>query len=424
MDNPMSGKRKTVLFIMPRLPFPASSGRKNSLYHYCRILSEKLGYRLVVAAFLENGDNASNAPHFIDRLVILPKASARIKFTNILKDSVWLKKRPMQVSLFWNPCAKKIVDQIFVEEKPQIVIADMIRCTEYIRNLSSFRIADLDDRISLRYQRQMETGIQEINPYGAFLYNMPRLIQWIMLLKPIKKSIMRNEINLLKSYEREMGRVCDKTVFVAKAEADQFNQEIGMEKAVAVPIGVDTNYFSYRKTGEKDNIIGFLGAMNVAHNEDAVREFIKNIFPYILKKVPNAKFLVIGGGASQKLGSLKNKNIEFTDKVKDVRDYLEKCKVFVCPMNFGSGIKTKNLEAMSMGLAVVTTTIGAENIDAIDEKEWIIKDKPEEFAEAVAFLLLNGEKRLAIGIRASNFVQKNMTWKNAEIAWANILKDI
>lgn len=93
-------------------------------------------------------------------------------------------------------------------------------------------------------------------------------------------------------------------------------------------------------------------------------------------------------------------------------------------MNFGSGIKTKNLEAMSMGLAVVTTTIGAENIDAMDEKEWIIKDKPEEFAEAVAFLLLNGEKRLAIGISASNFVQKNMTWKNAEIAWANILKDI
>ena len=49
-------KQETILFVMPRLPFPTTSGRKMSLYHYCRILSEELGYRLVVAAFLENGD--------------------------------------------------------------------------------------------------------------------------------------------------------------------------------------------------------------------------------------------------------------------------------------------------------------------------------------------------------------------------------
>lgn len=66
-------KEKTILFVMPRLPFPAVSGRKTSLYHYCRILSQELGYRLVVAAFLESGDNPNLKPDFIDKLVILDK---------------------------------------------------------------------------------------------------------------------------------------------------------------------------------------------------------------------------------------------------------------------------------------------------------------------------------------------------------------
>lgn len=85
-------KTKKILFVMPRLPFPATSGRKTSLYHYCRILSEELGYRLIVAAFLEKGDDPQLKPEFIDRLEILPKPSATTKIKNIFVDSILLKK--------------------------------------------------------------------------------------------------------------------------------------------------------------------------------------------------------------------------------------------------------------------------------------------------------------------------------------------
>ena len=81
-------KEKTVLFVMPRLPFPTSSGRKTSLYHYCRILSEQLGYRIVVVAFLEEGDGPDNKPEFIDRLVVLPKAGIATRGLNILKKTL------------------------------------------------------------------------------------------------------------------------------------------------------------------------------------------------------------------------------------------------------------------------------------------------------------------------------------------------
>ncbi len=54
--------------------------------------------------------------------------------------------------------------------------------------------------------------------------------------------------------------------------------------------------------------------------------------------------MVIGGGVSEELRKLESEHVYFTGRVEDVRDYLERCKVFVCPMTFGSGIKTKNLK--------------------------------------------------------------------------------
>lgn len=418
----MKNKNRTVLFVMPRLPFSASSGRKTSLYHYCRILSEELGFRLIVAAFLESGDDPQNKPDFIDRLVVLPKASAKKRIYGIMKESIILHKKPMQVSLYWSPKAKAIVDTLVEEEKPDYVIGDMVRSTEYIKDINAMKIADLDDRISLRYQRQLEMDLQGINPYGAFLNTFPTAAQKLMLIKPLKILVVKNEIALLKRYELEMGTICDKTVFVAEKEVREFNKDLGTEKAIAVPIGVDVNYFQYRITGGTGNIIGFLGAMSVAHNENAVKHFILDILPLVLEKVPDAKFLVIGGGASEDLLKQESDHVEFTGRVEDVRNYLEMCKVFVCPMTFGSGIKTKNLEAMAMGLPIVTTSIGAENINATDGVDWLIADDNEKFAQNVVRLLCDDKTRVEIGKNGSEFIGNNFTWDIAKIQFEELLK--
>ena len=409
---------------MPRLPFPATSGRKTSLYHYCRILSEELGYKLIVAAFLEKEDNPNLKPKFIDRMEILPKPASITKIKNILIDSVILKRKPMQVSLYWNPEAKKIIDMLVDEEKPDIIIGDMVRSTEYIRDYNAFRIADLDDRISLRYQRQLDYDITGINPYGAFLNTLPKMIQKIMLWKPLKVYVVKNEINLLRRYELEISEQCDKTIFVAQQEADILNKELHKNKACAVPIGVDVDYFSLRYKNSEEGKIAFLGALGVAHNEFAVRYFIKEILPLILFEYPKAKFLVVGGGASEDLLKLQSEYVIFTGRVEDVRDYLEECSVFVCPMTFGSGIKTKNLEAMAMGLPVVTTSIGAENINARNERDWIVADSSEKFAKAILEILVNENKRLSLSKNGSIFVREHFTWKVAKEKFAEIFGEI
>ena len=401
---------KKVLFVMPRLPFPATSGRKTSLYHYCRILSDELGYQLVVAAFLEEGDDANQKPGFIDKLVVLPKPKAFEKIKNIILNSLIRKKYPLQVSLYLSKNAKAIVNNLIMEEKPDVVIGDMVRSTEYIRDAKAFTVADLDDRISLRYKRQLESDIDGINPYGAFLNSVPNFLRRIMLKRKVKLKVVKNEIALLQKYELEIGRTCDSTVFVAEQEVQTFNLEVGEQKAVAVPIGVDTSFFSFRECGREGYDIGFLGALSVAHNENAVRHFIVDIFPHILNSVPKARFIVVGGGASADLRAFASDSIVFTGRVEDVREHLEKCKVFVCPMLFGSGIKTKNLEAMSMGLPIVTTSIGAENIDAENGREWIIEDNDIGFANKVIMMLNSDEYRKTIADNGSRYVKEKWTW--------------
>lgn len=418
-------KTGTILFVMPRLPFPATSGRKNSLYHYCRILSEELGYRLVVAAFLESGDNPDKRPSFIDKLVVLQKPSSMDKVGGILKDSFILRKKPMQVSLFWTKKAKEQVDNLIKTEKPDIIIADMIRTTEYIKDARVVRIADLDDRISLRYARQLDTDIDGINPYGAYLGTMPKPVQKILLCNPVKLAVMKNEIKLLNSYELEIGRKCDATVFVARRETETFNSELQEDKAFAIPIGVDTDYFESVMLEDNDEeYIGFLGAMNVAHNENAAMHFAKNILPLIVQKHPDAKFLVIGGGAQEGLLKLKSDHVIFTGRVDDVREYLKKCKVFVCPMTFGSGIKTKNLEAMAMGLPLVTTSIGAENIDAKDGVDWYVADDDVTFADRVITLLEDDMRRVNMGKSGKHFVDGNFTWKEATCQFRKLISNL
>lgn len=417
-------KQKTILFVMPRLPFPASSGRKTSLYHYCKILSRNLGYKLIVAAFLEKGDNPAQKPDFIDKLVVLPKPGAKTKIKNIIIDSIILHNKPMQVSLYWNPKAKKVINELCAKYSPDYIIGDMVRSTEYIKNIDANRIADLDDRISLRYQRQLDTDVDNVNPYGAFLRTVPKWLQKVMLLKPLKMQVMKSEISLLKKYEIEIGKCCDKTVFVAEKEVQEFNRELNQEKAFAVPIGVDTDYFAYRETRNKGNVIGFLGELSVAHNENAVVNFVENILPMIVKKVPDSKFWVIGGGASEELQKFESEHVHFSGRVEDVREFLQQCKVFVCPMTFGSGIKTKNLEAMSMGLPVVTTSIGAENINALNGVDWYIEDDPRLFAEKVVEILKDEKMRIKCSNSARKFVLDNFTWEIAEVKFRELFDSI
>lgn len=409
---------KRLVFLTARLPFPASSGRKNVMYNYCKILHEIYGYDITVISYLEEGDNPHKKPEFISDVMVLPNVSAKRKMQNLLFRTFFLKKWPMQVSLFWDPANAGRIKKALDEIMPDIVITDMVRMTEYAQEYQGYKIADLDDMLSIRYERQLSQDMESINPYGAYLYSLPKHVQKILSSGGIKTRILKSEVSLLKKYERNIAKSYNKIVFVADREAEILNNELEFDRAVAVPLGVDFEYYSefFGKQKKNQHTIAFLGAMSVAHNEAGAIHFIKDIFPLIQEKVSDAKFIIVGGGITNKLKKVaeENSSVIFTGRVDDVRTEVGKCQVFVCPLTFGSGIKTKNLEAMAMGVPVVTTSIGAENINAIDGQDWLIADDNRKFADQVVRVMTDNCLSEKLTQNGNVYVKENFTWDVAK----------
>lgn len=413
---------KKIVLLSERFPFPPTSGTKNLLYNYCRILHENMGMSVVSISFSENDDDVSLKPGFIDKVYELSNPSGATKIRSLIVETFVKHRFPMQVSLFWDATIKKRVDEIVESEKPDCVIADLTRTAEYLKDFKGPKILDMQDLFSLRYERQLAVDIESVNPYGSYLFRFPKLVQKVLETSVLKKTVMGFEISLLKKYEIKVGRIYDRVMFVARREAEHYDLTLGENKALVAPLGVDIEYFSSPLNITKKSMsIAFMGALSVAHNENGIVHFVKYVLPMIREKKPEVKLYVIGGGAGSKVKALESEHVILMGRVDDVRVAIKSCDVFVCPLQFGSGIKTKNLEAMAMGIPVVTTTIGAENIDAESGKDWYVAKNDQEFADFVCSLLEDSELREQIGNSGQKFVKKYFTWENAEEAFRKAL---
>ncbi len=133
---------------------------------------------------------------------------------------------------------------------------------------------------------------------------------------------------------------------------------------------------------------GLLFIGNLAHrpNLDAVHFLMREIDPFLCESLPDAKIFLVGDYATPEVQAYANDRVKVMGYVPDIEPLLQNCRVFVAPIRFGAGTKGKVGEAMSYGLPVVTTSIGAEGFKLENEVNAMIADTPESFAAAVVRL--------------------------------------
>jgi glycosyltransferase involved in cell wall biosynthesis len=210
-------------------------------------------------------------------------------------------------------------------------------------------------------------------------------------------------------------RNAEAILFVSEKDAATFRRFLPFTKTHVIENGVDENYFrseALPNTGMADAAaeIVFEGSMFFAPNVDAARYFVEEIFPLIRQAIPDVQFTIVGRDPTAEVRALTGDGVIVTGSVPDVRPYLQRASVFVCPMRSGAGIKNKILQAWSMGKAMVSTTAGVGSIRTEEGRNILIRDTPEKFADAVVDLLQNPEQGTRLGEAGRATIVAHYTW--------------
>ncbi|HWK12205.1 MAG TPA: glycosyltransferase [Vicinamibacterales bacterium] len=179
-----------------------------------------------------------------------------------------------------------------------------------------------------------------------------------------------------------------------------------------VQTGVDTAYFAPSSEAPNRAHLVFTGSMDWLPNEDAMTYFCKEILPRIREAEPAATLSIVGRSPTPAVRRLAEQHdgIEVTGRVDDVRPHIRRGAVYVVPLRIGGGTRLKIFEAMAMGKAVVSTTVGAEGLPVTPGTDIAVADDPDEFARAVVRLIRDEAGREALGARARQLVIGRYDW--------------
>jgi glycosyltransferase involved in cell wall biosynthesis len=183
-------------------------------------------------------------------------------------------------------------------------------------------------------------------------------------------------------------------IAVSEQDRTYMSQFMPAENISVVPTGVDLEQFHVASGGQtSEPLVMFTGTMNFEPNMDGVEYFCREIWPRVLKAVPNARFRIVGKEPVASVRRLVSESVEVTGTVPSVVEHLKQAWVLVVPLRMGGGTRLKIYEGMAMGRATVSTSIGAEGLDVRNGKDIIIADEADTFAKAVITFLREQELR-------------------------------
>jgi glycosyltransferase involved in cell wall biosynthesis len=236
------------------------------------------------------------------------------------------------------------------------------------------------------------------------------------------------EINWRKLRREELGtyRDADGVCLCSTVDEQRLREQVAQANTIVIPNAADVTYYQPRASDPQPDgrTIVFFGLMSYQPNIDGVAYFIENIWPRIADAHPQARFKVIGGSPPASLTALAGPRIEFTGFVPDLRPHLAEAAAVVVPLRLGGGTRLKIVEAMAMGKAVVSTSLGAEGIEAIHGRDILIADAPEDFASAVNRLLTEPQLAAQVGRSARQLAETRYAWSAAARALEGFYREV
>lgn len=380
-----------ILFLSPTVPYPLTDGGRIRVYNLLKQIAQDNEVTLLALETQSTDvDSISHIQQFgiNTHLVNHSHTLPRIHLTTFF--AALIRKQPITVARYNVRPYRDKFQELLASEAFDLVHYEMFHTAQFHTE------SDLPSVLS---QQNVDSAIwhrltdETTNMFYKFAYWTQR--------------------NAFQRYERTLSPKFDAVTCTSDIDAAVFGQHCSDDVVQVIPNGVDVTHFVPEyDSADKAHLI-YIGSMDWFPNEDAVSFFVEEVLPIIRDSVSDVQFTIVGGNPSERVQRLADmEGVVVTGRVPEIKPYFSTATVFVVPLRIGSGTRLKILEALAMGKAVVSTTVGAEGLVLQNGEEIMIADEPTPFAEAVIQLLTDTELRKKIGENGRNRVEQNYDWRN------------
>ena len=384
-----------LLIISPQFPYPPNSGGKIRLYNIIKHLSERHDITLVAMIEDKKDANVEQIRKYCAQVYVieiklrsLPKGFIKKRFHQIYR---LIAEPPRKIVVYSSDEIRKIVGELTKKFRFDIIQFESISMAQYhlIAN-GSKKILSLYDIESVKMKRLFQNS-----PFPSKLMFGIESFKYFL-------------------YEHHVCHLFDACLTMSETDEHYLRKSSTATRIFVSPNGVDIEYFlPFTNYNDDTKHMVFTGTMSYLPNHDGILYFFKNIFPLIRTEEKQTHLYIVGANPQKELLDLSSDpHVTVTGIVEDVRPYIASASVYIVPLRIGSGTRLKILEAMAMGKAVVSTSVGCEGIDVTHEKNIIIADEPLDFARWCIELLRNPFLRQKLGQEGRRLVETKYSWRS------------
>jgi len=296
--------------------------------------------------------------------------------------------RSMYTAYYHSLNFQKTVERLQIEH--DVVLCHLARTAPYAINFPGTKVLELTDHVPLIYARS-----------NALAGTAMSLRKWIYKLEHDRVDRAQNML----------APEFDLVTFVSEVDRDLFLKSSCMDSSRVASLGngVDLKerpFFANRR----GKTIGFIGTLKALPNIDAVEYFITKVLPIIRSIDPGVIFKICGKVDAGFRMRFSSDHVKFTGAVPNLAQAMADCVIGVCAVRIGAGIQNKMLDYMALGLVAVTTRIGAEGLEGLDGREFLVADDAQTMATAILSLLDDTSRRDQMALDARAIVESSYSW--------------
>jgi polysaccharide biosynthesis protein PslH len=377
-----------ILFLTQRVPYPPNKGDKLRSFNEIKFLSQRHAISLIsLTETPADQPHAAELRRYCQSVDIVLQPAWR---SNLQALAALPTPRPLTLAFFYAKPLAELVRRKLRETSYDLLFAYCSSMAQYLEPVPDIpKVIDFVDVDSEKWAQ-----------YARFA-KFPRSL------------IYRLESQRLKRYEARIARTFQHGFLVSEKEVERFQQSVcSCSTLSAVSLGVNHAFFQPSEELYTPTHLVFTGAMDYFANVETVLYFVHHILPLIQARVPDVKFYIVGRKPAKALQRLAqtHPNVIVTGYVERVQPYVQQAAAFVAPMRIAQGVQNKILEAMSMGVPVVTNSRGFEGLQAVPGQDLFIADQPEPFAERVVQLMTDRALRQTIARHARHTIETRYDW--------------